>query len=491
MKITNRLLQSIFLVAFISLSSSAQTAEDGEKLFNANCVSCHAINEKIVGPALKDVHTRREEKWLVSWIKNSQKMIKSGDPIATQLNTEYNGLVMTSFEQLSDNQIKSIIEYVKAESTKPAAAAVASGTNTPTAAPVEVSATMRGKINWLIIINVTLLFIVLYFVVEVLQKLGEIQGKAIINWSKTNGILMLVFLIVGLAATFWEFYAHSKLTVYVDEPASEHGIVYDNMLMITLVLTGVVFLITQILLFWYSYRYRETKTSKALYYADNHKLELLWTAIPAIVLTVLVVRGLKVWNEIMYTKNDEAVNIELFAYQFGWDARYAGTDNKLGAADFRQIGVVNAFGVNPYTDQTAKDDIVTKELYLPVNKTVSLKFRAKDVIHSALLPHFRAQMNVVPGLPTQFTFKPTITTAEMRKMKNDPKFDYVLLCNKICGGAHYRMKMKVVVVSESDYNQWVATQSKLIEVSTKPEDIQPTSPQAVIIENNDKTLASK
>ncbi len=350
---------------------------------------------------------------------------------------------------------------------------------------------MRGKINWLIIINVTLLFIVLYFVVEILQKLGEVQGKAIINWSKTNGILMLVFLVVGLAATFWELFAHGKLTVYADESASEHGVIYDNMLMITLVLTGVVFVITQILLFWYGYRYRQTKDSKALYYADNHKLELLWTAIPAIVLTVLVVRGLKVWNEIMYTKNDEAVNIEVFGYQFAWDARYAGTDNKLGAADFRQIGVVNAFGVNPYSDQTAKDDIVTKELYLPVNKTVSLKFRAKDVIHSALLPHFRAQMNVVPGLPTQFTFKPTITTAEMRKMKNDAKFDYVLLCNKICGGAHYRMKMKVVVVSESEYNQWLATQSKLIEVSTKPEDIQPSAPQAGINENNDKTLASK
>jgi cytochrome c oxidase subunit 2 len=242
------------------------------------------------------------------------------------------------------------------------------------------------------------------------------------------------------------------------------------------------FVITQILLFWYAFKYKESKTRKALFFPDNHKLELIWTVIPAIVLTILVVRGLKVWNEIMYVDTEKAINVEVFGYQFGWNARYSGADNKLGAHDFRQIGVVNQLGVDPNRDEKAKDDIVTNELYLPVGKMVSLKFRAKDVIHSAYLPHFRVQMNVVPGLPTQFSFTPTITTADMRSKKQNPKFDYILLCNKICGGAHYRMKMKVVVVTEAEYNTWLKTQTKLVDMSTPAAPT--TDAQAAMVQKN-------
>jgi cytochrome c oxidase subunit 2 len=489
MKIVNRLLQLMLLTALFVFNAGAQSLEEGEKLYNANCVSCHAIKERVVGPALKNVHERRDEKWLLSWIRNSQKLIKSGDATAVELSKEYNGLVMPSYEQFSDDQIKGIVAYIKAESEKAPAPQVAQ-TGNGTSAPAEVSATMRGKINWLIILNVVLLFMVVYLVLEILQKLGEIQGRKLINWTAINGKLMIAFLVVGMIAAIWEMYAHGKWTVYADKPSSEHGAIYDNMLWVTIIITGIVFVITQVLLFWYAYRYRNTPNSKATYYPDNHKLELLWTAIPAIVLTILVVRGLKVWNEIMYASHEDAVTIELFGYQFGWNARYTGADGELGKADFRQIGVINALGVDPYTDKAAKDDIVANELYLPVNRNVTLNFRAKDVIHSALLPHFRAQMNVVPGLPTSFTFKPTVTTTEMRQMKNDPNFDYILLCNKICGGAHYRMKMKVVVVSEQEYNKWLATQSKLIEMSVKPEQ-NTGEAQASAAGEFDKTNAAK
>jgi cytochrome c oxidase subunit 2 len=485
MKIITNVLRTLALVACITTSSIAQTVEEGEKLFNANCVSCHAIGEKVVGPALKDVHTRREEKWLISWIRNSQKMIKDGDPIAVQLNTEYNGLVMTPFEQLNETQVKSILAYIKSAGEAPAATATsasATSVGTENIAPAEVSSTMKGKINWLLIIIAILLFMVIALVLEILHVVGQIRGKEVINWTKINAYLLIGFLVVGMIAAFWEFVAHGKLTVFADEAAAEHGKIYDSMFFTTVIITGIMFVITQILLFWYAFKYKESKTRKALFFPDNHKLELIWTVIPAIVLTILVVRGLKVWNEIMYVDTEKAINVEVFGYQFGWNARYSGADNKLGAHDFRQIGVVNQLGVDPNRDEKAKDDIVTNELYLPVGKMVSLKFRAKDVIHSAYLPHFRVQMNVVPGLPTQFSFTPTITTADMRSKKQNPKFDYILLCNKICGGAHYRMKMKVVVVTEAEYNTWLKTQTKLVDMSTPAAPT--TDAQAAMVQKN-------
>jgi cytochrome c oxidase subunit 2 len=492
MKIITRFITKITLLTLLFSSSNllAQSAEEGEKLFNANCVSCHAINDKVVGPALKDVHKRRDEKWLISWIKNSQKMVKSGDATAVALYKEYNESVMTSFENLNDNQIKSIIEYVKAESDKPAATATAStassSSSTVAAAPAEVSSTMRGKINWMMIIIVVLLFLVIGLVLEILNMVGEIRGKEVINWSAINSGLLIVFLVVGMVAAFWELFAHGKFSVYTQEAASEHGSEYDNMLWITFAITGVMFVLTQILLFWYAFKYKHSNKRKALFFPDNHRLEFIWTIIPAIVLTVLVVRGLKVWNDIMNVDKTESMNVEVYGYQFGWNARYTGADGKLGNHDFRAIGVVNALGVDPYKDEKAKDDIVSNELYLPVGKQVTLKFRAKDVIHSAYLPHFRVQMNVVPGLPTQFTFTPTLTTAEMRSKMQDNKFDYALLCNKICGSAHYRMKMKVVVVTQAEYDKWLATQTKLVDMSTPP--AAENNAQASL--NIDKTIAS-
>jgi cytochrome c oxidase subunit 2 len=237
------------------------------------------------------------------------------------------------------------------------------------------------------------------------------------------------------------------------------------MFMITLIITGIVFFITQGLLFWYAYKYKHSSKRRALFYPDNHKIELIWTVIPAIVLTILVVRGLKTWTDMTGEKDPSSRVIEVYGFQFAWNARYAGEDNLLGKHDFRQIGVINALGVDT-NDAKAQDDIITNELHLAVGEPVMLKFRAKDVIHSAYLPHFRVQMNVVPGLPTQFGFTPSLTTAEMRQQLNDPKFDYAILCNKICGSAHYRMKMKVVVHTKEEFKKWLAQQPRLVNKST-------------------------
>jgi cytochrome c oxidase subunit II len=494
MRIITTVLQSIFFLSLfsVSITANAQTAEEGEKLFNANCTSCHAINEKVVGPALKGTHTKHKEEWYIKWVKNSQKLVKSGDAMAVQLYKENNEALMTSFENLSDNQIKSIIAYVKAESEKqPAATASVAPTGASDSSTMAASGEnpYKSKTNWMLAIVATLLILVIGQVFGILSRIGEIQGRPTINWGSINGKLLLAFLIVGMGAAIWEFVVHGKLTVNAQEAASEHGGIYDSMFTITLVITGIVFVITQILLFWYGYRYRNDGKRKAVYYPDNHKLELIWTVVPAIVLTILVIRGLKTWNNIMNHQDEKAAIVEVYGYQFGWNARYAGNDNKLGNHDFRQIGVVNALGVDP-KDPKAQDDVIVNELHFPVGKPVSLKFRAKDVIHSAYLPHFRVQMNVVPGLPTQFNFTPTITTAEMRNKLNNPKFDYILLCNKICGGAHYRMKMKVIVDTPEEYAKWLATQPTLAATSKPAEES--TDAQATINSTETvKTIASK
>lgn len=493
MRIITSVVRSLFLVSLFSVSFAgfAQTAEEGEKLFNANCTSCHAINEKVVGPALKGTHTKHKEDWFIKWVKNSQKMIKAGDATAVQLYKENNESIMTSFEQLSDNQVKSIIAYIKAESEKPVTASTTTTGTTTDGGTVTTSGEnpYKTRINWMLFIIIALLIGVIGQVFGILNRVSEIQGKPIVNWTRVNGKLLLAFLVVGMGAAFWEFAVHGKLTVNAQEAASEHGSAYDSMFVITLIITGIVFVLTQILLFWYGYKYKSDGKRKAVFYPDNHKLELIWTVIPAIVLTILVIRGLKTWNTIMNHRDEKAAVVEVFGYQFGWNARYAGTDNKLGAHDFRQIGVVNALGVDP-KDPKAQDDIVTNELHFQVGKPVSLKFRAKDVIHSAYLPHFRVQMNVVPGLPTQFNFTPTITTAEMRTKLNNPKFDYVLLCNKICGGAHYRMKMKVVVDSPEEYKKWLASQPTLAATSA-PAPADNNAQASKNLTEAAKTLASK
>lgn len=448
-----------FLIAslFLFLSASAQNAAEGEKLFKDNCQSCHAINDKVVGPALKDVHKRRDEAWLIKWVKNSQKVVASGDAYAVEIFKKY-GSVMTAFESLSDGQVKSILAYVKQESEKaPATVTASSGTSAATPANQVTNDSMRSNINWLLIIVVGLLFVVIFLVFNILETVGRIQGHDVVNWSSINGFLLLTIGLGGVGLSIWEFMVHAPLTVSAQKPASEHGPGIDSMFNITLLFTGVVFIITQVALFYFAWKYRAKKNTKAYFYSHNDKLEYAWTIVPAIVLTILVINGLKNWNKIFSKPVPGTANVEVFAYQFGWTARYPGADNTLGKHDFREIGKSNALGVLT-DDPKSADDFTSSEIHLPVNKPVTFKFRAKDVIHSAYLPHFRVQMNVVPGLPTEFTFTPTVTTAEMRTQLNNPKFDYALLCNKICGAAHYRMKVTVVIDTQAEYDKWVAEQ---------------------------------
>ena len=300
--------------------------------------------------------------------------------------------------------------------------------------------------------------------------------------NRFNGYLLMVFLIFIYAFTIFNFVKYSKF--FLPEAASEHGGEYDYLMLVSFGIIMFVQTITQALLHYYGYKYKGEEGKKALFFADNDRLEFIWTIIPVIVLAGLILWGLYTWTNIMdINDEDDPLIVELYAQQFSWTARYGGSDNVLGEANVRLIDIdkANVLGLNE-SDPYAGDDIIVKELHLPVGRKVNFKMRSQDVLHSAYMPHFRAQMNCVPGMITEFSFTPTITTADMRlnpdvvdKVKrtnairaeraangdpnSDPwEFDYVLLCNKICGKSHYNMQLKIIVETEEEYNAWIASQ---------------------------------
>ena len=306
--------------------------------------------------------------------------------------------------------------------------------------------------------------------------------------NKYNGYLMLAFLAFIYIITIVCFVKWGDLPL-LSNAASEHGPEIDNLMIISMVLIFIVQTITQFLLHFFAFKYKGEKGRKALFFADNNTLEAIWTIIPVITLAGLIIYGLFTWNDIMnVTEDEDTLVVELYAQQFNWKARYAGEDKSLGKANVRLIDIdkANILGVDE-SDPNAQDDVITTELHLPVGRPVLFKMRSQDVLHSAYMPHFRAQMNCVPGMITQFGFTPTITTADMRsnpdiekKVKNinnirtenskklvakgdeplDPyEFDYLLLCNKICGKSHYNMQMKIIVETQEEYDAWMKEQT--------------------------------
>jgi cytochrome c oxidase subunit 2 len=305
--------------------------------------------------------------------------------------------------------------------------------------------------------------------------------------NKNQGYLLFAFLIFIYGITIFSFVKYSKFLL--PEAASEHGQGYDDLMWVSFAIIFFVQTVTQALLHYFGYKYRGEEGKKALFYADNDRLELIWSVIPAIVLAALIIWGLYSWTEITDVNDeDDPLVVELYAQQFNWTARYGGDDNVLGDASVRLIDIdrANVLGLDE-SDTYTTDDVIVKELHLPVGRKVNFYMRSQDVLHSAYMPHFRAQMNCVPGMITEFSFTPTITTEEMRlnpevvdKVKRtnriraekaaqgipdkDPwEFDYVLLCNKICGKSHYNMQMKIIVETEEEYNKWMAEQKTFAE----------------------------
>lgn len=281
--------------------------------------------------------------------------------------------------------------------------------------------------------------------------------------GKMQGLLLFLFLFAYMGYFAWQMCEWGPRVLPVS--ASEHGVGLDFLLNLTFWIITPVFILTHVVLLWFCYKYAYSSKRKAFFFSHSNKLELIWTVVPSLALTVLILMGLNNWNTIMEPIPEETdhVLIELTGQQFTWTARYAGEDKKLGRSHVTLIEGANATGVDT-KDEFAKDDKLVKgEFHLPVNVPVQFVFRSIDIIHSAYFPHFRAQMNCVPGVSTQFNFVPTKTTEEMRKITGNDEFNYVLLCNKICGAAHYNMQMDVIVESQEDYDKWLAEQKTFVE----------------------------
>jgi len=330
-----------------------------------------------------------------------------------------------------------------------------------------------------------------------LSQLGRNKDDSQIASEKDNdlnGKLMFAFLVFIYAVTIYSFWTYSK--VLLPESASAHGPAYDTLLWISFAIILFAQTITQAVLHVFAYKYRGINNRKAYFYTHNNTLEFVWTIIPAIIFFVLIIYGMVTWGNIMNFEEDEdALVVELYAQQWNWKARYGGEDNVLGDANVRFLNDFdgrNSVGIDSSDPNGMDDIVVTQEFHLPVNRKVIFKFRSQDVLHSAYMPHFRAQMNCVPGMITEFSFTPTITTEEMR-MNSDVvdkvnrinkiryenskvltangeealepyQFDYLLLCAKICGASHYNMQMKIIVESEKDYEKWLSEQKTFSEI---------------------------
>jgi cytochrome c oxidase subunit II len=330
-----------------------------------------------------------------------------------------------------------------------------------------------------------LLYVILAVVIAVaIWQIASIFNlKSVIATEKDNntqGILFALFGIFFYGLMIFSFVKYS--VVLLPEAASVEGQRIENLYIVTMLLILFVQVITQFLLFFFAFKYRGIKGRKALFYADSNKLEMIWTITPAVVLAGLVLYGLSVWTDVMDASDAEnPLIIEVYAKQFQWEARYAGIDNELGLANVRNIKGINTMGVD-MSDLNSLDDIPVRELHLPKGRKVIFKFRSQDVLHSAYMPHFRAQMNCVPGMVTQFAFTPSMTTEEMRATKETIakveginkiraekgedlyEFDYLLLCNKICGVSHYNMQMKIIVEEEAEFNSWLNSKKTLAQI---------------------------
>lgn len=333
------------------------------------------------------------------------------------------------------------------------------------------------------VLIVFICLIVLSIVVVQIGRISElaanIRGEedVIRQSNSTQSKLLLLFgagfLIAMIAISV--YYKNYMLGYGPHESATAHGGQLDDLFNITLIVTSIVFFITQIALFYFSWKYRARKGSRAAFISHDDTLEIVWTAVPAIVMALLVLKGLVAWNDVMADvgPDEEVMEIEAMGQQFAWLIRYPGPDGKLGERSYKTISSTNPFGQN-WEDKANHDDFHPNELYFPVNKKVRVRITAKDVLHNFDIPHFRVKMDALPGMPTYFVFTPTITTEEYRqRLKEYPEyheledpsdpsspkmweaFDYELACAELCGKGHYSMRKVVKVVTQEEYDAWL------------------------------------
>ena len=312
--------------------------------------------------------------------------------------------------------------------------------------------------TFFLIAIVVLIFLVIFQISKASEYVSILKGeeKSRKQNNKINGFLMIAFLIFGLIGVWWCNELLYPKTLLPHGAGSSEGNSIDTMMWITIVITGIVFFITQILLFWFSFKYQESDKRKAYYFTHNNKLEIIWTGIPAITLTILVVFGLKYWFKFTADAPKNSQVIEITGHQFGWEIRYPGKDGILGRKNYKLTDAAkdNPLGVD-FSDAASHDDVhVPTTMHVVVNRPVKLVINSQDVIHDVGLPQFRLKMDAVPGTPTTLWFTPILTTKEMAKKTGNPDFVYEISCDQMCGKGHFTMRGVIVVETQKEFNEW-------------------------------------
>ncbi|MGP8216529.1 MAG: cytochrome c oxidase subunit II [Bacteroidia bacterium] len=326
-------------------------------------------------------------------------------------------------------------------------------------------------IKLVIYIAVALAIILIYQLMRIYQLSSEVRGKNIGKAdekdNRSQGRGMMLFVAGFFIFLIWLLYRCKN--DLLPDAASDVGKTSDNLFMFNWVIIFIVFFITEAMLFYFAFRYHKSKKNPTAYfYPHNDKLELIWTVVPSIALAVIIIYGLSLWGKMTGKPGADALNIQLYAKQFDFTVRYGGKDNKLGPTNYKLIDdATNPLGMCPDSAACWDDIVVRGDLHIPVGREINIQCNAREVMHGMYLPHFREQINCVPGMNTYMHFTPTVTTDEMRAKLHDTTFDYILVCNRVCGAGHYNMKLKVVVDTKEEFEKWIAAKTPLFDEINK------------------------
>lgn len=235
----------------------------------------------------------------------------------------------------------------------------------------------------------------------------------------------LLFLLVPILGVYCFVYGW-QYNIWLPEDVSTHGHTIDHLFFFITGLTGIVFIGTEVALFWFMWKYdRNVNTAPVKYTHGSHSLEVVWTIIPAATLLFIAIYQLNAWAQVKLESHMPKIppTVQVTARQFEWRLQYPGNDELIGTED--DIHVVN-------------------DLHLPVNEDILVELKSMDVLHSFFLPNMRVKQDAVPGMRIPVWFRCTKEGV------------YDLVCAELCGWGHYKMKGRVTVESRAKYNEWLA-----------------------------------
>lgn len=263
-------------------------------------------------------------------------------------------------------------------------------------------------------------------------------------------VILVLLVIITVVFTFVSPWWFTPL-------ASNWGSI-DDALIITFVITGIVFIAVTLFMALAIFKYRHREGHKADFEPENKKLEWWLTGLTSLGIAGMLAPGLIVWADYVHPPDDAEI-FEAVGQQWSWNFRLPGADGELGRAATKYINYDNPLGVDPL-DLNGRDDLIIEggPMHLLVNQPVKVYLRAVDVLHDFYVPQFRAKMDIVPGMVTYFWFTPTRTG------------EFEILCAELCGVGHSQMRGYVVVDTVEDYQEWLSEQITYADMLPEPED---------------------